>query len=351
MTCSCAAAAAAMCGITLRRRPAARCLAAAAAGETGPAVLSGVRELSSRYRYFTLDQFGVMHDGTNAYPGALDCLGELHAAGCRAVIVSNHAERVEGLKKRLTGMGFDLKHLAGIVTSGELTYNDLVRRRTAFVESTGETRPLAILWIDWHGRAAGGLEGFYKGLDGYTLATSVEEADFVMVSGAESIFAGTEAEIRTNFERDADEAPFMPTFRAAAERGLEMLCVNPDITVMSPEGWFRYMGGALAKHYEELGGKVTYYGKPYAACFEEARRILNASSEGEEPDRICHVGDSLHHDVLGASRVDGYDAAFVVRPGIHSKELPEKPSSEEIRELCSKEGTPVPDLAVPRFTW
>jgi len=42
-----------------------------------------------------------------------------------------------------------------------------------------------------------------------------------------------------------------------------MYNVNPDITVNNPQGGRWYMPGLLAKRYEAMGGRVTYFGKPH----------------------------------------------------------------------------------------
>jgi ribonucleotide monophosphatase NagD (HAD superfamily) len=40
-----------------------------------------------------LDQFGVLHDGKNAYPTAIDAVRKLSEAGRKVVILSNSARR------------------------------------------------------------------------------------------------------------------------------------------------------------------------------------------------------------------------------------------------------------------
>ena len=45
-----------------------------------------------------------------------------------------------------------------------------------------------------------------------------------------------------------------------------MYNVNPDITVNNPQGGLWYMPGLLAKRYEAMGGRVTYFGKPHKVC-------------------------------------------------------------------------------------
>eukprot|EP00971_Amphidinium_carterae_P109487 2168003-Amphidinium_carterae.1 len=77
---------------------------------------------------------------------------------------------------------------------------------------------------------------FFDGLDGFELASNVEEADFILASGVESMFAGTAQEVQTNYERDGDVAPFLPMLQVAAERQLLLICSNPDVRVRRPGG-------------------------------------------------------------------------------------------------------------------
>ena len=53
-----------------------------------------------------------------------------------------------------------------------------------------------------------------------------------------------------------------------------MICANPDICALQPDGSFAYMPGKMAKRYEEMGGNVIYFGKPYVEHFEACIRDL-----------------------------------------------------------------------------
>jgi len=111
-----------------------------------------------------------------------------------------------------------------------------------------------------------------------------------------------------------------------------------------------YLGGGLADKYESMGGRALQLGKPHALAFNEACRMLQEVAGASVGDRVCHVGDSLHHDVGGASAA-GLDTAFVVSPGLHADVLPLEPSAEEVVELCQQEGVPSPTVSIPRFAW
>lgn len=166
------------------------------------------------------------------------------------------------------------------------------------------------------------------------------------MQGTESFFAATEKETKTDYERDGDSAPFKEMLLECVERGLPLICANPDVRVVRPWG-LAYLGGSLAAYYEELGGETIYFGKPYASAFQEALRVLGYA--GPKAD-VCHVGDSLHHDIGGAAAA-GLSTAFVVSPGLHAKALPEEPTVEDVEKLCAAEDVPLPTSVVPRFAW
>lgn len=60
-----------------------------------------------RYDAFLLDQWGVMHDGSKAHVGAIECMKKLAAAGKKIILISNSSKRVGTSMKKLDKMGFD----------------------------------------------------------------------------------------------------------------------------------------------------------------------------------------------------------------------------------------------------
>ena len=71
------------------------------------------------------------------------------------------------------------------------------------------------------------------------------------------------------------------------------------------------MPGQIAKLYvEKYGGVVQYLGKPYQTVYDACFAVLaagddrggytNGLSSALDKSRICGVGDSLDHDILGA---------------------------------------------------
>jgi ribonucleotide monophosphatase NagD (HAD superfamily) len=64
--------------------------------------------------------------------------------------------------------------------------------------------------------------------------------------------------------------------------------------------------GAIADRYEELGGRVEYYGKPYPAIYRHAMQLAG----DPPPADVLAIGDGLNTDILGAARM-GYDCVYV----------------------------------------
>lgn len=78
-----------------------------------------------------------------------------------------------------------------------------------------------------------------------------------------------------------------------------------------------------------MGGECISFGKPNAQHFKACLREL-----GLEADRVCHVGDSLHHDIQGAN--DANISSVFITGGVHSDdfdcsigEIPERNALED----------------------
>src|ERR1019366_3056463 len=91
--------------------------------------LTGFAPLAERYQAFILDLWGVIHAGVSPYPGAIDCLRRLRAAGNPAVLRSNAPRRVYIAQRSMRAMGIADDLYTGILTSGEATHN-MLRDRT-----------------------------------------------------------------------------------------------------------------------------------------------------------------------------------------------------------------------------
>ncbi|HYC01689.1 MAG TPA: TIGR01459 family HAD-type hydrolase [Azospirillaceae bacterium] len=256
-----------------------------------PPFHAGLRELADRYDGFILDLWGVVHDGVRPYPGAADCLERLRAMGKRVCLLSNAPRRVAAAEARLLGMGLRREHWDHLMTSGEASFEALRDRPDA-----------------WHAALGPKLfhigperdDDVYDSLADRVRVESPEEADFVVNTGIDDF--------------DETLADYEPLLQRCRARGLPMLCANPDLVVHVGEQLV-ICAGELARRYEELGGDVTYHGKPHPGVYRRCFDLMG----GIEPARIVAVGDSLRTDVAGANAA-GIDS-LLVTGGIHRDEL------------------------------
>ncbi|XP_057957205.1 uncharacterized protein LOC131150491 isoform X2 [Malania oleifera] len=279
-----------------------------------------------------LDQFGVLHDGKQPYPGAIPTLEKLAANGAKMVIISNSSRRASTTMEKMKSLGFDPSLFAGAITSGELTHQYLQWRDDAWFKHLGKS----CIHMTWSDRGAISLEGL-----GLQVVDKVEEAEFLLAHGTEALtrpFGNASPMKLEDLEKILGQC--------AAKR-IPMVVANPDFVTVEARA-LRIMPGTLAAKYEELGGEVKWMGKPDKIIYESAMAVADVGAA----DCIA-VGDSLHHDIKGAN-VAGIHSAFITG-GIHATELGlgcfgEVADSSSVQALASKYKA-YPSYVLPAFTW
>jgi len=274
-------------------------------------LLSGVRDLANRFDIFVLDQFGVLHDGSKPYPGAVEALLELKAAGRRILLLSNSGKRSAPNEARLAKLGFQPGSWDHFLSSGEAAWASLQR-------SLRGRAGLRCLLISRDGdrSAVAGLP--------LTLTESSAEADIVLLSASEGD------------RYDLDHYRWL--LGPAAVRGVECICTNPDKIMLTASGPC-FGAGRIADLYAEMGGPVTWIGKPFPEIYAAALAMLG----DPDPDRVVCVGDSIEHDIAGGQRAGL--AMALVTTGIL-----EQASATERARLFAEHGA-APDFLLRTFAW
>jgi HAD superfamily hydrolase (TIGR01459 family) len=256
----------------------------------GIRLVPGIGALAPRYDGFILDLWGVVHDGVAPMPGALECLRRLIEAGKRVVLLSNAPRRAGDVVERIDRIGVPAGLYHSVMSSGEEAWQHLFRRDDSFYAALGR-RCVHI-----------GSErdtGIREGLD-LELVETAEEAEFILNTGP----AGWDDRIED----------YGPLLRRALERGLPMVCANPDLVVMHG-GRLALCAGALAQWYEDRGGRVRWHGKPFRSVYETCFALLGI----DDLSRILAIGDSLRTDIAGAAAA-GIDSVLIVG-GVHADEF------------------------------
>ncbi len=283
-------------------------------------ILTGFAALVPRYDAAILDLWGVIHDGTAVYDGAIDCLGRMEDAGVRRILLSNAPRRADVVVRRIAEIGVAPDRYDGIVTSGDLT-------RAALATGAEPARSGAACFHLGPERD----RGLFEDLD-LRLVSDLADAAFIVNTG----LVDDETEDETHYESFLGEAH---------ERCLTMLCANPDHAVV--RGGRRVpCAGILAAAYARRGGRVVSYGKPerpaYSACFERL--------PGVQSQRIVAIGDALHTDIAGANGA-GIDSIFIAG-GLHAAEMTvgEVADAAAIEAACAAAGVR-PTAAMTGLRW
>ncbi|MFL5289872.1 MAG: TIGR01459 family HAD-type hydrolase [Rhodopila sp.] len=285
--------------------------------------LSGFAPLAERYNGFVLDLWGVIHDGVNAFPHAVECLRQLRAAGKRTLLLSNVPRPNGAVQSMMQRMGIPDDLYTGILTSGEAVRQAL-------------RSPPDLWWAELGTRVYHlGPERDRPVFEGLPLqiVDTPAKADFVLNTGPD------------DHRNPSDMAEFEPVLRECARYRLKMICANPDLVVI--RGGVRVLcAGALAVRYQELDGDVRSLGKPDPAIYQPVLEQL-----GLPPEAVLAVGDSLRTDIAGAAGVDL--AACWVLGGIHGGELADGAGGfDPVRaEHAARAEGVEPVCTVPHFAW
>lgn len=274
---------------------------------TAPKLAAGLSGIADGYDVLLSDVWGVIHNGREAFPAACEALSRFRAERGPVVLISNAARPHAPVIDQLDDLGVPREAWSHIVTSGDATRLLLAQRAPGPAWLVGVERDAPL----------------YEGLG---LETSdLEQAAFMSVTGP--------------YDDENDEpADYHDRFVRGVERGLEMICANPDIVVQRGDKLI-YCGGALAQLYESLGGKVTMVGKPYAPIYElSLAKAQDALGRPLDRKRVLCIGDGLPTDIRGAN-ARGLDALFVAS-GIHGGETigPDGLNLAAVEDLLRQDG-------------
>ena len=274
---------------------------------TAPRLISGLSDLLDRYDVILSDVWGVIHNGKESFPEPCGALARWGAEKGPVVLISNSPRPSVAVMGQLDELGVPRAAWQAFVTSGDATRVLLAAHAPGPAWAIGPDRDAAL------------YEGL--GLD----FTGPEAAAFISVTGP--------------YDDEAEEPEdYRARFEAAAARGLEMICANPDIVVQrGPK--LVYCGGALAQLYAALGGPVRMAGKPHAPIY--ALSLAEAEVLTGKPvdrSRVLCIGDGVATDVKGAND-QGLDVLFVAS-GIHGAETigPDGVNAAAVEDLLARDG-------------
>jgi HAD superfamily hydrolase (TIGR01450 family) len=222
--------------------------------------------LADQFDGFLVDLDGVVWEGREFIPGAVDALTELLAVGKEIVFVTNNSVRhPHEYAARLRDAGIpiaDDRVVTAGVSTAQLAAASVGAGATAFVIGAPGFKELA---------AGAGLE--------LLTGEQAMQADAVVVSG----------------HRDFDYGELLTATRAL-QQGAALFATSRDPTLPMPGGAWPGTGATLAAVETASGETAEIGGKPEPHLFKQARALIPAA------ERVAMVGDRIASDVVGAQR-------------------------------------------------
>ena len=236
-----------------------------------PLKIKGISEIYDQYDVYFIDLWGVMHDGLQCYSKALKVLSNLKDFNKKIVLISNAPRPSSVVKLFLEKINLNNSYYDLLVTSGDVTreYIFLNKQKKNFYHlGPNKDRDL------------------FKEMD--IVLHKKEECNEIICTGLTS----------DEDEKIEDYKNILEYFK---KKKIPLVCANPD-EVVNRGSKIVFCAGALANRYEEMGGLVKYFGKPYPEIYNFALKKMGIYKKVKEKKIIPFViGDNLKTDIKGAN--------------------------------------------------
>ncbi len=239
---------------------------------------SGLKSIFSEYDLFFIDIWGVVHNGIKLYENAIKVLEELSNNEKKFILLTNAPRPNLTVINTLQKMGLN-NFSDTVFTSGEASKRYLLENfNNKKFFHLGPPRDFDL---------------FKTFEDNKVL--NIDDSDYLLCSGL--------------FEEHEDDLGY---YKKLLSKHItkKMICTNPDLIVDRGDKR-EYCAGSIAKSFEEIDGKVIYFGKPYPPVYEIAADVNNK--------KILCIGDNLNTDIKGAN-IQNFDS-LLITGGIHRQEI------------------------------
>jgi HAD superfamily hydrolase (TIGR01459 family) len=249
-------------------------------------IVNTLAEVSERYDALFVDLWGCVHNGIAAFPEAVAALRSYRQSGGAVVLLTNAPRPRESVAAQIKGLGVPDDCYDTITTSGDSA-------RAAMFRGAVGSKVYFMGQIERD-------ESFFQPLNIIEEPVQIER---VPLDQAEGIVCCGPTDPMA--DPDVNRADFL----YAKQKGLKLLCANPDIVV--DRGEVReWCAGALANLYQEMGGESLFFGKPHPPIYDLAYRRLAALGKSVNADAILAIGDGPHTDIDGAMG-ENLDSMFI----------------------------------------
>ena len=239
----------------------------------------GLQSIADNYDLFYIDLWGVIHNGIKLNKKAIIVLKELLKMNKSFVLLTNAPRPNETVKIFLEKMGMERELRNHVFTSGEASLNYLKKfHQSDKFFHIGPPRDFDLF-------------DYFKNKQ----SKEINNCQYLLCTG-----------LFDNHDQDLNY------YKSILEKQLnkKMVCTNPDLIV--DRGSKRELcAGSVAMVFEKMGGKVVYFGKPYAEVYNQSINNLQK--------KTLSIGDNLNTDIKGANLMN-YDS-MLISNGVHRDEI------------------------------
>ena len=244
----------------------------------------GIKSIVDSYDLFFIDLWGVVHNGVKLYDHSIEVLEKLKIAKKEFVLLTNAPRPNYPVIKFLKTLGMN-KFFENIFTSGEAALKYLINEhKDEKFFHVGSIRDYDLFEKFKHKKVS-----------------KIQDSNYILCTGLLEIH---DRKSYLNVNLDFYENLL------AEHVSKKMICTNPDLIVDRGEKR-EYCAGSVAKSFEEIKGKVIYFGKPHPPVYNLSANLKNK--------KVLCIGDNLNTDIKGAN-IQNFDSLLITN-GIHRKEI------------------------------
>ena len=282
-------------------------------------------KLYEKYDTFLIDMYGVLWNGRNFFDGTLSLLKKMRMSGKKVFVLSNTTSTATQCCERYLSKGMVAgDHFDQFISSGEVLKNTISH---CFTEA--QTYFAAFAHFD----------DIFKD-SGLSRVQFIEQSDFVFVGNINyktPYFADdlkrrngksiTIEELTSVDYRDIADFDEITSFiDMCLKYNKTLVIANSDLFAI--EAWKSgarpvLCPGYIGSLYENAGGDVVYFGKPYPIIFDYAKQFISPN------EKVAMIGDTPWTDILGGN-LAGVDTILTLS-GIASLFIKNNSESETSR--------------------
>ena len=241
--------------------------------------IKGLRSIVDDYQLFYVDLWGVVHNGVSLHSEAIKTLKEITRKNKEYILLTNAPRPNSAVQSFVEGLGMEKEIRDHVFTSGEAALSYLKKNLlNKLFFHVGPPKDFDL------------FKDFKK-----MKSEKIENCDYILCTG---LFDDHNEDLNyyKNFlEKNTDKT---------------LICTNPDLIV--DRGNDRELcAGSVAMVFEKMGGKVIYFGKPFAEVYKQ-------SIDNNKKKILC-IGDNLNTDIKGANLLNYH--SLLISNGIHKKEI------------------------------